>query len=479
MRRQRTLFHGRRPERTIRKDGENPLVPERRFCAMSAEDVEIRFNNETATQFGGYPLLARYLRDVDLSAHLARAIKMNRGPNAFTAPELAKFLVVSKMLGLERLMHLERFRLDPMLTQEMGIDGLASGKTMGVFLKSFQAGHLASLDRMQTRILDQEWMVLYGAEGDKRVVLDFDSTTMTTYGAQEGADRGRSFRKKDKPGFQPKFAFIGGAGLMVHQRLEPQSHNLDKDFFSFWDEAESRLPENCRVWALRADGAVYSLKTVQRAEARGLTYAISAALTAHLRQTIHDIEESQWEEGVDEDGHRYSIARIRYCPKTWRKKGEKERTYVISRRLKRDAAKGQGRLAHGDEYRYFASVTNYRAPLLTQFRFSSERCSLESFIKEGKGSFQYDSLPCKERNANEAYLAFVQLSYNLAILFKLRTAPKGVNRWTMKTLRERVLCICGNLRRCGSRWLLSLPAWWPYQTVFRQMERRGRLAFGL
>jgi Transposase DDE domain group 1 len=221
---------------------------------------------------------------------------------------------------------------------------------------------------------------------------------------------------------------------------------------------------------------VYSLETIRRVEKRGLTYAISAALNAPLRQAIHEIEESAWEEGVDEDGHRYSIARIHCCPTTWGKKGEQKRTYVISRRLKKDAA--QGRMAHGDKYRYFASVTKYRAPLLTQFRVSTERCSLESFIKEGKGAFQYDFLPCKERDANEAYLSFVQLCYNLAILFKLRTAPNGVNRWTMKTLRERVLCICGNLRRRGTHWWLSLPAWWPYQTVFRQMERRGRLAFG-
>ena len=451
-------------------------MPDRRFSALSPDEIEIRFNNRTATQFGGYPLLGGYLRDVGLSAHLARAIKMNRGPNAFTAPELAKFLVVAKMLGLERLMHLERFRHDPMLTHEMGIDGLPAGKTMGVFLKSFTEGHLASVDRMQHRILEQEWMALYGDEGERDVVMDYDSTVTTAYGRQEGADRGRSFRKKDKPGFQPKFAFIGGAGLMVHQRLEPQSHNLDKDFFSFQAEAEARLPKNCRVWAIRADGALYSLEMVRRIERRGLTYSISAALTSHLRQAIHEIEESAWEEGEDEAGHRYSIARIRYCPKTWGEKGEKERTYVISRRPRTDAA--QRRMPHGDIYRYFAYVTNYRAPLLTQFRFGTERCSLESFIKEGKGSFQYNFLPCAERNANEAYLTFVQLAYNLAILFKLRTAPAGVNRWTMKTLRDRVLCICGNLRRRGSGWLLSLPAWWPYQTVFRQMQRKGGFALG-
>ena len=215
---------------------------------------------------------------------------------------------------------------------------------------------------------------------------------------------------------------------------------------------------------------------IRRTEERGLTYAISARRTPHLRQAIHEIEESAWEEGVDEDGHCYSIARLRYCPKTWEEQGEKERTYVISRRLKKDAA--QERLPFGDKYRYFAYVTNYRAPLLTQFQFATERCSLENFIKESKGSFQYNFLPCKERNANEAYLTFVQLAYNLSILFKLRTAPAGVNRWTMKTVRERVLCICGNLRRRGTHWLLSLPTWWPYQTVFRQFER-GVLRFAL
>ena len=152
MSQQRTLFFGRLPARTPKKDGENPLVPDRRMRALDPTQIEIRFNNPTATQFGGYPLVAGYLKEVGLDSALAQHIKMSRGPLAFTAPELSRFLIDAKLLGAPRLMHLERLRLDPMLTTISGIDGLSSGKTMGVYLKSFEPGHLESMDRLATSL---------------------------------------------------------------------------------------------------------------------------------------------------------------------------------------------------------------------------------------------------------------------------------------------------------------------------------------
>ena len=64
MQTQRTLFFGKKPAKTPKKDGENPPVPERRFTALSPEDIEIRFDNNTATQFGGYPLWGAFLKEV-------------------------------------------------------------------------------------------------------------------------------------------------------------------------------------------------------------------------------------------------------------------------------------------------------------------------------------------------------------------------------------------------------------------------------
>jgi hypothetical protein len=299
------------------------------------------------------------------------------------------------------------------------------------------------------------------------VILDYDSSTITVYGRQEGADRGRCFRKKDKPGFQPKFAFIGGLGVMVHQRLEPQSKNLNSGFESFHEETVAKLPRGAWVRGIRGDGALFDLKLVRAFEQRGYVYGISAPRNAPLCEAIAGLKERDWEEGVDERGRPYSIARLHHCPPTW---DGKPRTFVISRRLKRDTK--QGRLIEGEQYKYFAYVTNFQGPLFSQYSFCVERCSLESYIKEAKGDFDWQFLPCAELTANKAYLLHVQIAYNLAIFFKLLAAPNGVNRWTVETLRARILCICGNLRRRAGRWILSLPTWWPYRTVFAQLLGR-------
>ena len=374
-------------------------------------------------------------------------------------------------------MHVETVRLDPLMCKCAGIDGLPSGVTLGRFLKEHQDNHIAGLDNLTVNLTKRLWKKLQRsftkAERKKmnKIILDYDSTTFTVYGKQEGADRGRCFRKKEKPGFQPRFAFIGGLGITVHQELLPQSHNLNKDFLRFHNETLGRLPKGAKVWAVRGDGALYSQNLIEELESKHLIYAISAAMNAPLREAVSKIPESEWVEGENEAGHPVSITRIHYCPKTW----AKARTFIISRRLRPNPT-GQQYLIDAEKYRYFAYVTNYPRPLEEQFKFAVERCTLEANIKEYKSDFHYDFLPCGELSANQAYVAYVALARNLSIFFRLLAAPATVNRWTLGTFQARILRVCGNLRRRGKRYILSLPVWWPYRTIINQMiERCGAL----
>jgi hypothetical protein len=464
--RERNLFFGSVPQHAAPKCGQNKPVDERRFRAVSPDQLEVRFTNTTVTQFGGYPLWRSFCDDVGLSAKLAHHIKMDRG-GGFTAPELSRFFVDTRVLGAERLMHVDGMRHDPVLTRSYGIDSLPSDETVGRYFKSFMPGHLGSLDRLNVRMNNQMWKRCrrkgISPARDGGVILDYDSSTMTVYGRQEGADRGRCFRHKDKPGFQPKFAFIGGVGVMVNQALEPQSSNLPCGFEAFHNETQRKLPKTARIWAVRGDTALYSGERIERFERKGYTYGISAPMNARMREAVEHIPEQDWEEAQDQRGRVYSIARMRYRPKTW----HKERTYIVSRRL-RDL-KGQQVLWEGERYKYFGYVTNYRRRLFEQYKLCVERCTLESFIKEGKNGFHYDFLPCGGLDANRAYLAHVQMAYNLAIWWKLLRAPADMNRWTIATVRRRILNVCGDLRRCGKRWVLSLPKWWPWQAAYAQL----------
>lgn len=462
MRKQHSLFFGESPAESVRKSGANRPVAQRRCARVPLDDIEVRFTNSTVTQFGGYLVWRAFLERIGLNADLARHIKMNRRAG-FTAAELSRFFVDSRLLGAERLMHADRMRFDPLLTRSSGLDALASDETMGRYFKSFEESQRRSLDRLNVRLNDRLWKrsraKRQGPARNGRIILDYDSSTMTVYGKQEGADRGRCFRRKDKPGFQPKFAFIGGLGILANQQLYRQSVNLASQFEDFHAETMSKLPHTARVWAIRGDGALYSQERIRWLEER-YTYAISATRTDHLLDALERIPPEDWVEHTDERGRPFSIARLRYRPRTW----SKERTYIISRRRKN--LKGQTVSFESERYRHFAYVTNYRGPLEDQYRFCVQRCSLENFIKEGKNGFAYDALPCKELDANRAYLGHVQMAYNLFIWWKLLDGPRGVNRWTVDTCRRRLLNICGNLRRRAGRWVLSLPAWWPWRGVY-------------
>ena len=468
----RTLFFGKIPAKSVRKKGHNRPVADRRFKPVDCARMQVQFTNTTATQFGGYPLWSGFLDRFSINAKLAQHIKMDRG-EGFTAPELSRFFIDSRILGAGRLMHVDSIRHDPMITNAYGIDGLSSNLTLGRYFEEYQEGHIQSLDRLNVGMSNQFWKKSrkrrLGPAKDGKITLDYDSTTTTVYGKQEGADRGRSFRKKDEPGFQPKFAFIGGLGVMINHRLCPQSSNLSTEFDSFHRETVAKLPKTAKIWGIRADGALYSEDRIRQWEKKGYVYGVSAKRTEDLRSTIADIPQSKWQDGIDDDGHHYSIARITYKPVTW----QEPRTFIISRRLKN--LKGQTVLWEHMKYEYFAFVTNHPGSPYKQFKFCVERCSLESFIKEAKNGFRYDFLPSSKLDANRAYLGHVQLAYNLAIWWKLLDAPRPVNRWTIDTLRHRILNICGNLKHYAGRLVLSLPVWWPWQRTYRQMAAAGGL----
>lgn len=461
---QRDLFYGKKRKRSRKKSPKVEPVCNRRFRGIQSQEISVRFDNETVTAHGGYTLLRQFLKAVKFRRLFARFIRILKRSNGYTIPEMGSFVIDTKFLGCDRLMHVETLRFDPLLTQSYGINSLPAGKTCGSYLKSYEPQQIRTLDRLN--VYTNRELTKRALGGKYRLVtVDYDSSTMAVYGKQEGADRGRSFRKKDSPGFQPKFAFIGGLDLMVNQKLYPESFNLAKDFRPFHEETMKKIPRVMRVVAVRGDGSLYSEKNAEYFEGQGYRYGISASMNAPLREAVCRVKEEDWLETTDERGRPVSIARITYRPKTW----EKARTFIISRRLK---SGGKVYFLPEEQYKYFAYVTNKRGEIFNVYKFCVNRCSLERCIKEAKLGFDMDSLPCKDFTANQAYMGHVQLAYNLMIFFKLLAMPKGINRWTIDTIRRRLISIPGDLYHRGGEWVLSLPRYWPFQDLFRFVEGR-------
>lgn len=431
--------------------------------------AQMRFDQPQMTQFAGYYLLKRFTLDVGLQAHFGEFVEIAKRSNGYPASLLGCLLAESKILGCRRLMHIDDLRHDPLLAQANGLDAWPCGKTFGEYLKTYADESIKQLDELNTHYLGRLWRRFVGEE-ERKEFIDYDSTLLTVYGKQEKAERTFNYRHKDKPHFQPKVAFLGSSGLMVNMELYPGNKNLPGEFDSFHEETLSRIPSAACIRGVRGDTALFDIKRIKKLEDKKnpLLYGIGAPINERLRECIWDIPRSRWLETMDAKGRPISVAEIYYKPATW----DKARTFIISRRLKEDAFEA-GYLFEQARYKYFAFVTNYPGDTLDRFKFCVERCSLESCIKEAKLGLDLNALPCREFNANRAYLRHIQLAHNTAIFFRYAAMPRRINRWTVPTLRRRLLRVPGQFHLTDSGGMVfHLPEKWPYKDLMARIAHR-------
>jgi hypothetical protein len=73
--------------------------------------------------------------------------------------------------------------------------------------------------------------------------------------------------------------------------------------------------------------------------------------------------------------------------------------------------------------------------------FYNHRGTAEQWIKEGKAAVRWTRLSCRSFAANAVRLQLHALAYNLGTFLRTLALPEGVERWTLTTLRERLIKI--------------------------------------
>ena len=73
--------------------------------------------------------------------------------------------------------------------------------------------------------------------------------------------------------------------------------------------------------------------------------------------------------------------------------------------------------------------------------FYNHRGTAEQWIKEGKAAVRWTRLSCRGFAVNAVRLQLHALAYNLGTFMRTLVLPEGVERWSLTTLRERLVKI--------------------------------------
>jgi hypothetical protein len=86
-------------------------------------------------------------------------------------------------------------------------------------------------------------------------------------------------------------------------------------------------------------------------------------------------------------------------------------------------------------------VTNLCRPPERVVAFYNQRGTAEQWIREGKNAVRWTRLSCRSMRANAVRLQLHALAYNLANFLRTLVLPDEVERWSLTTLREKVVKI--------------------------------------
>ena len=399
--------------------------------------VKLAFQGSSISSDGGL-LLHRELDDaLGLTDMGAESIADPRtGKNGRYG--LAGFLrqsVFSRLAGREDVNDADRLCRDPVMRQLIGgravKHGAASASAMGRFETEMltRPDNLAAFADLPGRWID----AVHDRRPPKSITLDMDSSESPVHGDQEGAMWNGHFQSKCL-----HLLFVYNQfGDLERCALRPGNvHSADG-----WEDVlkpvlarySAKTRPSITRRRFRADAAFAIPALFDLLEAEGWDYAIRIKSNPKLYEQLEWLTRRRPGRPPNHVVRQYTS--FHYRAKSWTK----------ARRVVAKVEFHPGELFPTVGF----IVTNRSLPNERVLAFYNQRGTAEQHIKEGKYALKWTRLSCMRFAANAVRLQLHALAYNLANLLRTLATPEAIERWSLTSLRERLIKTGARLVRHG------------------------------
>jgi hypothetical protein len=423
--------------------------------AYGAKKVQIKFNSNRLTHFGGVYLFHLFLKQIGWRHFISMNINYEQRNNRYTISEQIFSLVYPVILGLNRIEISRLLGNNGVFKLLIGLSEFPNPTTLRRFLQRSSAKLLPQLIRQHDR-LRKYFLNLIVPE--KKLLIDLDSTVCTIFGHQEGATKGYNPNYRGKRSYHPLFCFESASGislfgLLRHGNAYTSAGSLDylKIFFEQYPKQEYQV-------RFRGDSGFYNKDIVALISNNNCEFTIVADMTGPLKAKVTGLK---YHQAIGTDAI-FSFAETEYQPTSWKE----EYRYCIVRKKLQSAEADQSTLFTVNAYSYSAIITNLEMTPANVWKFYNGRVQCERNIRSLKEDYCLGSIPTKYFSANELYLEILLWSYDLIKWFQKLCLPKSEHCKTLTTLRNELLLMPGSFASHGSRQILRFPKNAPQQKTF-------------
>jgi hypothetical protein len=331
--------------------------------------------------------------------------------------------VFGRLAGYEDVNDAERLRHDPAMRWVVGGQAIASSAASTSQMGRFETKWLSRPENLTALAdLPGQWIdKVRRRRTPKIIVLDMDSSESPTYGDQEGSAYNGHFACAC---YHPLFVF-NQFGDVERCALRPGNVHSADGWRAVLEPVIARYRGVVKHLYFRGDAAFANPEVYEFLEAEGASYTIRLPANQVLQDKIGYLLKRP----VGRPPHeiRRYYASFRYQAQSWNKP-----RHVVAKI----------EWHPGELYpRVGFIVTNLARSAEGIVAFYNRRGTCEQYIKEGKGAIKWTRLSCRTFAANTVRLQLHALAYNLGNFMRTLAMPKTVERWSLTSLREKLIKI--------------------------------------
>jgi Transposase DDE domain group 1 len=408
----------------------------------SPRSVRIAFNHAGLTHFGGVHLFHEFLRVLHFRDFLAQQIRYPRPNRRYSISQMLLALVYPIVLGLDRIETASLLRSNGTFQYLTGLSSFPDPQTLRRFLLNAPVNLRKQLHRASDRLLQR---FIHLPEHRSRLLFDLDSTVVTSFGHQEGAEVGYNPRYRGKRSYDPLLCVKANSSLLWDVELRRGDAGT-------WAGSEELLaccflssPSDIREFRARADAGFGYGPVLDMLEARPTAqYAVVSRMIPSLKRELGGLR-------YEPMNPRWEIAEFEHRPRDW----PHARRCIVARRPIEESDP-EPTLFVMKHYAYRAWHTNLPLTPAGVWRFYDGRAGMERRIREIREDYTLSKIPTRAFEANALYLEVVRLAYNLVTAFQRTCLPPEWQGLTLSKLRHRLFWLPGELTHPQHRPTLRL-----------------------
>src|SRR5229473_3111929 len=404
-------------------------------------NVRLAYKHTGLTHFGGTYFLHEFIRVLQLRNYLSRRLAYHRRNSDYSVSQMLLALIYPIILGLDRIETASLLSSNGSFQYLTGLQSFPNPQTLRRFLLNAPDHLRKQLHFANDRLLQR---FIHLPEHRSRLIFDLDSSVLTVFGHQEGAEVGYNPRYSGKRSYDPMLCLEANSSFLWDVELRRGNAGT-------WAGSEELLaccflstPSNIRELRVRADAGFGYGPVLEMLEARPAQYAVVARMIPSLKHALKGLRYEQM-------NPRWEIAEFEHHPHDW---SQARRCIVARRRIAETDP--EPTLFTLERYAYRAWHTNLPLTPAGVWHFYDGRAGMEPRIRELREDYALRKIPTRAFAANALYLEVVRLAYNLVTAFQRSCLEESWQSLTLQKLRYKLFLIPGELTRPQNRPVLRL-----------------------